>query len=80
MLKLRLFLAFPLSLNSAYVNLLSAVRVHVHCRHADREAEPKDYDVTRSDIDDRDLLRTTYGRIGNITDGVSQSVAGRNRV
>lgn len=40
-------------------------------RHADREAEPKNYDVTKSDIDERDLLRATYDRIGNITDGVS---------
>ena len=40
-------------------------------RHADREAEPKNYDVTKSDIDERDLLRATYNRIGNITDGVS---------
>ena len=41
-------------------------------RHADREAEPKNYDVTKSDIDERDLLRATYDRIGNITDGVSK--------
>ena len=40
-------------------------------RHADREAEPKNYDVTKSDIDERDLLRATYNRIGNITDGVN---------
>ena len=40
-------------------------------RHADREAEPKNYDITKSDIDERDLLRATYNRIGNITDGVS---------
>ena len=26
-------------------------------RHADREAEPKNYNVTKSDIDERDLLR-----------------------
>ena len=40
-------------------------------RHADRESEPKDYDFTDSDIDERDLLRATYDRIGNTTDGVS---------
>ena len=37
-------------------------------RHADREAEPKNYDVCKSD--ERNLLRATYDRIGNITDGV----------
>lgn len=43
-------------------------------RHADREAEPKNYDVTKSDIDERDLLRATYNRIGNITDGVTLTI------
>ena len=42
-----------------------------YARHAAREAEPKDYDVSTSSDGDRDLLRATYNRIGNITDGVS---------
>lgn len=42
------------------------------CRHADREAEPKDYDVCNSD--ERNLLKATYNRIGNITDGVRRSL------
>ena len=34
------------------------------CRHAAREAEPKDYDVTDSN-EKRDLLKATYCRIGS---------------
>lgn len=52
----------------------------MNSRHADREAEPKNYDVTKSDIGERDLLRATYNRIGNITDGVSSSVQAINAV
>ena len=40
-------------------------------RHADREAEPKDYDVSTTS-GKRDLLRATYARIGNM-DMVSMS-------
>ena len=55
-----------------YCCLSSSCKFYLHVsRHADREAEPKNYDVTKSDIDERDLLRATYNRIGNITDGVS---------
>ena len=46
----------------------SCTHSHTH-RHADREAEPKDYDVCAPGVD-RDLLRATYMRIGNV-DGVS---------
>ncbi|KAK6179095.1 hypothetical protein SNE40_011530 [Patella caerulea] len=35
--------------------------------HQAREAEPKDYDISRDAV--RDLCKATYGRIGNITDG-----------
>ena len=35
-------------------------------RHADREAEPKDYDVCNPD-GKRDLLKATYTRIGNFS-------------
>ena len=34
------------------------------CRHAAREAEPKDYDVTDTN-GKRNLLRATYSRIGS---------------
>ncbi len=37
-------------------------------RHADRESEPKDYDICNSE--ERNLLTCTYNRIGNDTDGV----------
>lgn len=39
-------------------------------RHADREAEPKDYDVCDPTVK-RDLLRATYKRIGDAVDDVS---------
>ena len=38
-------------------------------RHQAREAEPKDYDISRGN--ERNLCKATYDRIGNITDGVS---------
>ena len=34
------------------------------CRHATRQAEPKDYDVTTTS-GKKDLLKATYARIGN---------------
>lgn len=37
--------------------------------HSDREAEPKDYDVSAPPDGKRNLLKATYNRIGNITDG-----------
>ena len=40
-------------------------------RHQAREAEPKEYDINRSH--ERDLCKATYKRIGNVTDGVSQT-------
>lgn len=39
------------------------------CRHQAREAEPKDYDINRSDT--RNLCNASYKRIGDFTDGVS---------
>ena len=59
------------SLRCAFSCAIGSHTIAFNTRHADREAEPKNYDVTKSDIDDRDLLRATYDRIGNITDGVS---------
>lgn len=47
---------------------LTISHTHTH-RHADREAEPKDYDVCAPGVE-RNLLKATYTRIGNI-DGVS---------
>ncbi len=37
------------------------------CRHQAREAEPKDYDISKHP--QRDLCKATYNRIGNVTDG-----------
>ena len=37
--------------------------------HQAREQEPKDYDISKGDR--RELKRSTYNRIGNVTDGVS---------
>ena len=36
-------------------------------RHQAREAEPVDYDMSKNDV--RNLTKSTYKRIGNITDG-----------
>ena len=35
-------------------------------RHAAREAEPKDYDVSTATTGNRDLLKATYSRIGSV--------------
>ena len=53
---------------SIHTHTYSHTHTHTH-RHADREAEPKDYDVCAPGVE-RNLLRATYMRIGNI-DGVS---------
>ena len=45
-------------------------------RHAAREAEPKDYDVSTT-TGKRDLLKATYARIGSV-DEVSESYFGRS--
>ncbi|XP_072045951.1 cilia- and flagella-associated protein 95-like [Amphiura filiformis] len=37
--------------------------------HQAREAEPKEYDINGERIDQRNLHRATYNRIGNVTDG-----------
>jgi hypothetical protein len=42
------------------------------CRHAAREAEPKDYDVTDSN-EKRDLLKATYCRIGSCDEGFPET-------
>ena len=39
-------------------------------RHVDRDAEPKDYDISNNGNTKRDLQRSTYQRIGNLHDGV----------
>jgi hypothetical protein len=41
------------------------------CRNNSRDAEPKDIDINKER--ERNLHRSTYNRIGNVTDGVSQS-------
>lgn len=46
-----------------------AADLYYPSRHADREAEPMDYDISK-DHADRNLLRATYNRIGAGTDGV----------
>ena len=43
-------------------------------RHADREAEPKNYDICKKE--ETDLLRATYNRIGDVTDGVRELTMG----
>lgn len=39
-------------------------------RHAAREAEPKDYDIGAASDKERNLLKATYNRIGNMTDAL----------
>ena len=39
----------------------------IHRRHADREAEPKDYDICNPN-GKQNLLKATYNRIGNLPD------------
>ena len=51
-------------------------RRHVDvCRHEAREAEPKDTNINKARR--RDMFRSTYNRIGNVTDGVTAAVYGR---
>ena len=38
--------------------------------HVDRDAEPKDYDISNNGNTKRDLQRSTYQRIGNLHDGL----------
>lgn len=40
------------------------------CRHEERESLPMDYDIAICEEKDKNLLKSSYKRIGNLTDGV----------
>ena len=42
------------------------------CRHEDRQTEPKDRDLSKTLR--RDLMASTYDRLGSVTDGVSKMI------
>jgi len=48
----------------------------VRCRYEDRQAEPKDRDINKTPS--RNLLASTYDRLGSVTDGVSKHNLTRN--
>ena len=54
------------------MNPVSSIHLYVAYRHQAREAEPKDYDIKDYQPQKRNLHNSTYHRIGNVTDGVSQ--------
>ena len=50
-------------------HVTESIDVFFQCRHQAREAEPKDYDISKAPK--RDLCKATYGRIGDFKSGVS---------
>lgn len=55
--------------------LLVIIHEYYIYRHFKREAEPKDYDICNPEDGKRNLLRTTYKRIGNIDEAVSHYIS-----